>query len=99
MAQPRKIGDVLTQLIARRGYAREQSSAALEAAWREVAGKPLAGVTKAGNLRRGTLEVFVANNLLAQELGFRKDELIERLGQLAPNERITALRFRIGALA
>src|SRR4051794_1680969 len=99
MAQPRKIGDVLTQLIARRGYAREQSSAALEAAWREAAGKPLAGVTKAGNLRRGTLEVFVANNLLAQELGFRKDELIERLGQLAPNEKITTLRFRIGAIA
>ena len=88
MAQPRKIGDVLTQLIARRGYAREQSSAALEAAWREAAGKPLAGVTKAGNLRRGTLDVFVANNLLAQELGFRKDELIKRLGQLAPTKKL-----------
>jgi predicted nucleic acid-binding Zn ribbon protein len=98
MSQPRKIGDVLTQLIARRGYAREQSSAALEAAWREAAGKPLAGVTKAGNLRRGTLEVFVANNLLAQELGFQTDELVRKLEQLAPQEKITKLRFRIGAI-
>jgi len=98
MAQPRKIGYVLTQLIARRGYAREQSSAALEAAWRDAAGKPLAGVTKAGNLRRGTLEVFVANNLLAQELGFQTDELVRKLEQLAPQEKITKLRFRIGAI-
>jgi hypothetical protein len=98
MSQPRKISDVLTQLIARRGYAREQSSAALEAAWREAAGKSLAGVTKAGNLRRGTLEVFVANNLLAQELGFQTDELVRKLEQLAPQEKITKLRFRIGAI-
>ena len=49
MAQPRQIGDVLAQLIARRGYAREQSTAALPTAWREAAGEQFAAVTRAGN--------------------------------------------------
>ena len=99
MPQPRKIGDVLAQLIARRGYAREQSTAALEAAWRQVAGPQFASVTRAGVVRRGTLEVLVANNLLAQELGFQKDDLIERLARLSPQENITNLRFRVGSVS
>ena len=38
---PKAIGDVLSELMARRGYARVQSAAAYDAAWREAAG-PLA---------------------------------------------------------
>lgn len=98
MPQPRKIGDVLAQLIARRGYAREQSIAALDAAWRQAAGEQFARVTRAGAVRRGTLEVFVANNLLAQELGFQKDDLIHQLARLSPDEKITSLRFRVGPI-
>ncbi|HTQ40444.1 MAG TPA: DUF721 domain-containing protein [Pirellulales bacterium] len=98
MAQPKQIGDVLAQLIARRGYAREQSTAALEAAWREAAGGQFAAVTRAGIVRRGTLEVIVSNNLLAQELGFREDELIGRLRQLSPETKIIKIRFRVGSV-
>ena len=99
MAQPRKIGDVLAQLLARRGYARQQSSAALDEHWREAAGGQLAAVTRVGALRRGTLEVLVSNNLLAQELGFQKDELIARLQKLSPESNINKLRFRIGSVS
>lgn len=96
MAQPRPIADVLSQLIARRGYARHQSTAALDVAWQQAAGEKLAKVTRAKTVRRGTLEVIVANNLLAQELGFQKDELINRLSRLAADENISDIRFRIG---
>jgi predicted nucleic acid-binding Zn ribbon protein len=99
MAQPRQIGDVLAQLIARRGYAREQSTAALEAAWREAAGGQFAATTRASVLRRGTLEVLVSNNLLAQELGFQQDDLIARLQKLSPQTKITKLRFRVGSVS
>ncbi len=99
MAHPRQIGDVLAQLIARRGYAREQSSAALQAHWQEAAGQQLAAVTRVGALRRGTLEVLVSNNLLAQELGFQKDEIIARLQKLSPEANINKLRFRIGTIS
>jgi predicted nucleic acid-binding Zn ribbon protein len=98
VAPPRQIGDVLAQLIARRGYARQQSTAALESAWQEAAGGEFAAVTRAGLLRRGTLEVLVSNNLLAQELGFQKDELIARLQQLSPEAKINKLRFRVGSV-
>jgi predicted nucleic acid-binding Zn ribbon protein len=96
MAQPRPIADVLSQLIARRGYARQQSTAALDVAWRQAAGEKLAKVTRAKSVRRGTLEVIVSNNLLAQELGFQKEELIARLTRLAADENISDIRFRIG---
>jgi predicted nucleic acid-binding Zn ribbon protein len=96
MAQPRKIGDVLAQLIARRGYARQRSAAAMDAAWREAAGEQFGRFTRAGAVRRGTLEVTVANNLVAQELGFQREHLIEKLARLAPDEPITGIRFRVG---
>ncbi len=99
MAYPKPIADVLSQLIAKRGYARQRSTASLENAWCQAVGQKFAATTRAGNLRRGTLEITVANNLLAQELGFRKSELIEQLQRLAPDESITNLRFRTGRIA
>jgi predicted nucleic acid-binding Zn ribbon protein len=94
----RPIGDLLSQLIARRGYAREQSAAALENAWKEVAGEAFGRFTRAGAVRRGTLEVTVANNLLVQELGFQKTEFIERLQKLAPDAEVKNIRFRVGSI-
>jgi predicted nucleic acid-binding Zn ribbon protein len=96
MAAPKKLGDVLAQLIARRGYAREQSGTALETAWREAAGEHIAKYTFPGNMRGGTLEVTVVNNLLVQELGFQKADILERLAQSSPNLNIRDLRFRVG---
>ena len=58
--------------MARRGSARVQSSEALEAAWRDAAGPLMAKYTRVGQIRRGTLEVLVANSTLLQELGFQK---------------------------
>jgi predicted nucleic acid-binding Zn ribbon protein len=96
MPAPKKLGDVLAQLVARRGYAREQSGAALDTAWRQAAGEQIAKYTCPGNMRGGILEVTVANNLLVQELGFQKADILERLAQLAPNQKIRDIRFLVG---
>ena len=69
---PKAIGDVLSELMARRGYARLQSAEAYDAAWREAAGPLAAEYTRVGLLRRGTLEVVVANSTLVQELASRR---------------------------
>jgi predicted nucleic acid-binding Zn ribbon protein len=95
----RKIGDLLTQLIARRGYAREIGTAAMESAWKEAIGEKMAKFTRPGNVKRGVLEVTVANNLLVQELGFQKNQLLQKLQKLAPQENIKNLRFRVGSVA
>jgi predicted nucleic acid-binding Zn ribbon protein len=93
---PQTIGNVLSELMARRGYARIQSAEAYEAAWREAAGPLAAKYTRPGQLRRGTLEVVVANSTLMQELGFQKSALLTKLAELLPDEGIKNIRFRVG---
>jgi predicted nucleic acid-binding Zn ribbon protein len=95
---PQMIGNVLSELMSRRGYARVQSASAYEAAWREAAGPLAAQYTRVGPLRRGTLEIVVANSTLVQELGFQKCSLLQNLAELLPDERIENLRFRVGPI-
>jgi len=95
---PQAIGEVLSELMARRGYARVQSAEARETAWRGAAGPLAAEYTRVGPLRRGTLEIVVANSTLMQELGFRKDALLQAMNELLPDEGIKNLRFRAGTI-
>ena len=98
MAEPQKIGNILADLLARRGFGRVQSTEAYEQAWRQAAG-PLAGpYTRIGALRRGTLEVVVLNSTLVQELTYQKAALLKALNQLLPEQGIRDLRFRLGAI-
>jgi len=94
---PQPIGDVLAQLMARRGFARVRSSASFEGAWREAAGE-LARFTRVGQVRRGRLEVIAASSTVIQELSFRQPELIGALARLLPDERIDGIRFRVGSV-
>ncbi len=93
---PKRMGDVLNGLLARRGYAREQAAAADEQAWREAVGEPLAGQSRSGELRRGVLEIIVRNSAVLQELAFQKKCLLEKLVRANPDRKITDLRFRVG---
>jgi predicted nucleic acid-binding Zn ribbon protein len=93
---PKSIGNVLSELMARRGYARVRSAETFEAAWREAAGPLTAQYTRVGQLRRGTLELIVANSALVQELGFQKENLLATMSRLLPDEAIQNLRFRVG---
>ena len=93
---PRHIGDVLAQLMARRGYARVQAASAFAEAWRTAAGEKWATRTRALAVKRGVLEVLVGNSTLAQELGFQKKALVRELAQLVPDEKIRDLKFKVG---
>jgi predicted nucleic acid-binding Zn ribbon protein len=95
---PQTIGNVLSELMARRGYGRIQSTESYEEAWRQAAGPMLAKYTRVGPLRRGTLEIMVANSTLVQEVGFQKQKLLEALAKALPDEGIKNLRFRVGSV-
>jgi predicted nucleic acid-binding Zn ribbon protein len=97
-ARPQPIKEILAELILRRGYAREQSTAAFQSAWQAVAGDFLAGHTRCGQVRRGVLEVFVANSLLMQEITFRKAALLTELVKLLPEAQIKDIKLRVGAV-
>jgi len=75
-----------------------QAGAAYEAAWSEAAGPLAAQYSRIGQLRRGTLEVVVANSTLIQELTFQKGGLLKSLARLLPDQPIQDLRFRLGAI-
>jgi predicted nucleic acid-binding Zn ribbon protein len=93
---PEPIGNILAELMARQGFARVQSTAALETAWREAAGELIGRHTRIGAIRRGKLEVTVAHSALVQELTFQKPALLAALARSVPDEKIKDLRFRVG---
>jgi predicted nucleic acid-binding Zn ribbon protein len=98
MAAPQRLANVLAELMARRGYGRVQGTEAYEAAWRQAAGPLATQYTRVGQLRRGSLEVLVANSTLMQELTFQKVALVKKLAELLPEEGIRSLRFRVGTI-
>ena len=94
--QPQPIGDVISQLMPRRGYARVRAAGACTEAWRAAAGERLASCTRATAIRRGVLEVLVENSTMVQEINFQKKALINRLAELLPEENIRDVKFRVG---
>jgi predicted nucleic acid-binding Zn ribbon protein len=95
---PQHVGNILAQLMARRGYARQQGAAALESAWNRAAGALAAQYTRVGSIRRGALEVIVGNSTIVQELTFQKPTLLVAMAKLLPDEQIKDLRFRVGPI-
>lgn len=93
---PSKMGDVVNDLIARRGYLQSATAAALRAAWAEVAGDKFAASSQVGTVRRGVLNIFVKNSVVLQELSFRKSDLLKRLQAAPSGDKIKDLRFRVG---
>lgn len=96
--KPVPIAEVLSELMSRRGFARVRTAEAFADAWSQAAGELMAGYTRVGEVRRGKLEVIVANSTLVQELTFQKPAILKRLGEQLPGERIRDLRFRVGAI-
>jgi hypothetical protein len=96
--RPKKISDVIAQLITARGYGRIGTDEQLVAAWQKVAGEPLAKFSRVGKLRRGQLEVWVANSTMMQEFGFEKAKILVALQRELPDAKIRDLRFKVGQI-
>ena len=95
---PKAIGNILAELMARRGYAQMQSASACAEAWTEAAGELLARHSRATQIKRGVLEVICSNSTMVQEMSFQKAGLLKRLGELLPHDQIRDLRFRVGSI-
>ena len=93
-----KMGSVIANLMARRGYAQVEESSERETGWQEVVGPALGPQTRSANIRRGVMEVIVASSAVMQELTFRKSTLLKQLAQRLPSHKIKDLRFRLGAV-
>ena len=95
---PKPVRDVLSQLLAKRGYAQVQTAACCDAAWQQAVGQKLAADSRPGNVKRGVLEVLVRNSVTLQELGFVKVKAVRVLAKLIPEQQIRDVRFRVGTM-
>lgn len=95
---PQKIGDVLTDLLARRGYAQIGAHEECQEAWSKAVGA-LDKFSRATEVKRGVLHIVVSNSVVMQELTFRKAELISYLAESLPKHKISDLRYKVGKIS
>lgn len=92
---PQRIGSIVNQLLARRGYAQVFAADALQSVVEAEVGHPLASSVRVGKVRGGVLQIFAADSVTLQELTFRKRALLKRIQADLPENKINELRFRI----
>ena len=92
---PASFSEILSGLVSQFGIGRKREENELEDAWKEAVGE-LAEYTSVGAIRRGVLEIRVTDAIFAQELLFRKTELLRTLQERFPDEKLTDLRFKTG---
>jgi predicted nucleic acid-binding Zn ribbon protein len=96
--QPARMAEVVSRLMSKRGYGRVLASDDLNAAWRRVVDPRFADDTRAAQVKRGVLEVIVANSSMLHELTFDKKRLLARMQAEAPDQKIKDLRLKVGAI-
>jgi predicted nucleic acid-binding Zn ribbon protein len=96
--QPKRMSDIVAQIVQKKGYAQVRGAQAHHEAWKAAAGPNFAPVTEPGRITRGTLEVTAANSLVMQELSFEKERLLAAIQQALPDAKIKQLRFKVGTV-
>lgn len=95
---PQPMGNVMSQLLAKRGYARVLATASQDEAWLSIVGDKIAAATQLGHCKRGILEVTVASSMVLQELTFTKASILTRLITALPDAKIRDIKFRVGKI-
>lgn len=106
--RPKRAGDVIAAVIAKHGYAAVKGADLVRDGWAKAAaevlgdascgGGAIAGMTAAGALKRGVLEVMVANHVVMQEINFHRPGLLAAAQAALPDSKITDLRFKVGRI-
>ena len=92
---PKKLGDLLSSIIAKYGYAGTTARTELEETWDEVASEQVRKHTRLGSVRRGVLEILVDSPALLSRLeSFEKQRLLEGIQSRVRHNQINSLRFR-----
>ena len=95
---PRKLGELIADVIIRRGYARQMTASAYLSAWQSATDKEIASASRPGKVRRGVLEVTVKNSSVLHQLTFQKKKILKVLNNEIEDQQIDDLRFRIGSI-
>lgn len=96
MAEPQPLAVALSELITRRGLARVRGESQLAEVWAKCIDGQWQDRTRVIGIRRGVLQVAVANAPLRSELqAFHKAAILATLQQTAPQLRIRDIKFQL----
>ena len=96
MSDPQPLGKAISELIALRGWAREQGNQQLISLWEEVAGELFASQTTVLGIRRSVLQIGVHSSPLLSELvAFHQQSLLQAFQKTAPHLKIRQIKFRL----
>lgn len=93
--QVKKIGNLVGQLISRRGYASVMSDQELERSIKLAVGTTLESSFRVGKIRAGVLQLMITDSVSLQEFNFQKRAILKQLQTDVP-DRVKDVRFRVG---
>ena|GEM_PF-638542 len=96
--RPKRPANILSQLMARKGYGQTKTNDELDDVWNATVGEKWQTKTRVGNVSRGVLEVFVSSAAVNQHLGFQKKKLIAELSKRVPQNKIKDIKFSLGSI-
>ncbi len=92
---PKRLGNIVSQLLSRRGYASVTADEQLAGTIASVLGPSMAGSVQVGKISRGTLMLLAGDSTAMQELSFAKRALVKRIQADHPAAKITDVRFKV----
>jgi predicted nucleic acid-binding Zn ribbon protein len=95
MTDPRRIDELLDDLLQALGVARPVDVAQLVENWAELAGEPWGERSRPVLLKDGELVVEVEDGTAATLLKYRQADLIERLGERLGRGLVSTIRVRM----
>ena len=97
--KPRKLGDVMSEVLSKSGIADRVAQANVIPEWRSLVGPQIANVTQPLSVTlQGTLFVAVTTNAWMTELSLMEPDLLRRLNQRTGRLSIRKIRWQIQRL-
>lgn len=94
--EAKKLGDVLSQVIAMRGIGRIRGDRQLADAWKSVTDPEVAAGSRPTIFKNGVLQILVTSSTLLGELvSFHKSVILARLKSEHPDLKVRDLKFKL----
>ena len=93
--QAKSVSRILDRLFLEKGYAAEQSRELICEQWELAVGINLSSQSKVGQIRRGVLNVFAANEIVRSELEFQKSKALKCLQTALPAMQIKGVKILV----
>jgi len=93
---PRHVGDILLPILKKRGLASKIEENKILKLWPKAIGDKLNLQTKADAFRNGTLFVKTTSSIWVQQLHFIKEEIIDKVNEIAGKKILKDIRFSVG---